>query len=129
MSILVLVVLLAITPVWNIPQTVRERWIRDTAPYNTECICASGADATKAINVLTKLEYPNDPCVKCFLKCIQIKMGLMQSGGTIVPEAWVNVVAGVTTEIAIKCTNESSGVLDACQKAYDWAICLTKALS
>ncbi|KAF5269913.1 hypothetical protein FQR65_LT05712 [Abscondita terminalis] len=126
---ILLLSLLAIPPVWNVPQPIRDRWIRDTSPYNSECICATGAETTAAVNVLKELKFPNDPCLKCFIKCIQIKMGLMRSDGTIVPGAWVNVVAGVTTEIAIKCTNESSSVLDACQKAYDWSICLRNALS
>ncbi|KAF5269914.1 hypothetical protein FQR65_LT05713 [Abscondita terminalis] len=114
---------------WNVSQEIRERWIRDASPYYSECICESGSDITKSINILGKLEYPNDACLKCFMKCVEFKMGLILSDGTIVPEAWVRKVAAVTPEIARKCTDETNGTLDTCQKAYDWSQCLVAAVS
>ncbi|KAF5269917.1 hypothetical protein FQR65_LT05716 [Abscondita terminalis] len=113
----------------NIPRSIRERWIHDASPYYEECFYDSGADKNEAIRVLQTLEYPDDPRLKCFMKCLEIQMGLMLNDGTILPDAWVRVVAGVTPEIAKQCTDKTIDILDTCDKAYEWSKCLVKSVS
>ncbi|KAF5269921.1 hypothetical protein FQR65_LT05720 [Abscondita terminalis] len=103
----------------NIPIELRLRWIEITEPYHSMCICATGVDQTKAINFLAKLELPEDPCVKCFAKCLMISLGMMSSDGVIIPEA-----VAAPLEIAQKCSNETLDVLDACEKSYAFGKCL-----
>ncbi|KAK4877036.1 hypothetical protein RN001_009542 [Aquatica leii] len=110
----------------NIPQDIQNNWIQVASPYYSKCICASGADITAAENILGKLIYPNDPCLKCFTKCIEVELGLMLSDGTVVPEAWVRQVAAITPEIAEKCVNNTIDISDTCEKAYDYSQCLVE---
>ncbi|KAK4877035.1 hypothetical protein RN001_009541 [Aquatica leii] len=121
--------LLATAFSWNIPHDIQDSWIQVATPHYSKCMCASGADITAAENILGKLLYPNDPCLKCFAKCIEIELGLMLSDGTVVPEAWVSEVAAITPEIAERCVNDTIDILDTCEKAYDYSQCIVEEVS
>ncbi|KAF5269920.1 hypothetical protein FQR65_LT05719 [Abscondita terminalis] len=103
----------------SIPIELQLRWIEVTKPYFSTCMCATGVDQTKAINLLAKLELPNDPCLKCFGKCLMVSLGMMTSDGVIIPEAAV-----VPLQIAQKCTNDTLSISDSCEKSYAFGECL-----
>ncbi|KAF5269916.1 hypothetical protein FQR65_LT05715 [Abscondita terminalis] len=126
-----IILLVTLSAAWalNIPLSIREKWVEVASPYYSECICESGADSTKAINVLKNSEYPNDACVKCFLKCVEIRVGLMVTDGTVIPGAWVDRAEGITLETANRCVNETNNILDTCEKAYELSKCVVKSVS
>ncbi|KAF5269919.1 hypothetical protein FQR65_LT05718 [Abscondita terminalis] len=122
-TILVLGLLLTKVLSITVPNEMQLHWIEISTPYYSSCMCATGVDQTKAINLLGKLELLEDPCVKCFGKCLMVKLGIMTSDGVIIPETWAEVTA-TPVEPVKKCTNESSSILDACEKTYVFGKCL-----
>ncbi|KAF5269918.1 hypothetical protein FQR65_LT05717 [Abscondita terminalis] len=108
---------------YSVPKEIQMLWIKTSTPYYSTCMCETGVDQTKAINLLGKLELPEDPCVKCFGKCLMVRVGIMSSDGTIIPKAWAEI-AGVPLQISQKCYNDTSTFLDSCEKAYAFGKCM-----
>ncbi|KAF5307580.1 hypothetical protein FQR65_LT06798 [Abscondita terminalis] len=67
----------------TVPEDVKNYWISQTVRYKSFCECQSGVDPALSDAVFKKLQYPNDPCLKCYLKCLYGTPGLLKSDGTI----------------------------------------------
>ncbi|KAF5269915.1 hypothetical protein FQR65_LT05714 [Abscondita terminalis] len=111
---------------FNVPTAIQETWIAAGTPYYSECQCETGADITKSTNILKNLEFPDDACNKCFMRCLLLRVEAMFKNGTMLPESWVGFT---TLEIAKACVNETEDILDTCEKAYEMSKCVVKATS
>ncbi|KAK4873286.1 hypothetical protein RN001_015315 [Aquatica leii] len=100
-----------------------EKWFEDKVhPFLSKCICASGADEAVVLEWLNSQKFPNNACLKCFIKCILISSDLIYGDGT------VNYLTRRSPEISIvrikSCDNQTVYETDLCQRAYDIDKCI-----
>ncbi|KAF5282733.1 hypothetical protein FQR65_LT02730 [Abscondita terminalis] len=96
-------------------------------PFISECICATGVNPSFVISMLTNLDFPNDACFKCFLKCLANKLNLLNPDGTLYVSAFLKIVPGASAAINVACTNQTIKILDLCEKIWTYTRCFVSA--
>ncbi|KAF2890164.1 hypothetical protein ILUMI_16009 [Ignelater luminosus] len=86
------------------------------APYIDECLRQSG------LNPQIEYEYhkygrmSEDPCWKCFLKCLAFKLEIVSSTGDVNIQRWIELFPHLNLPLAEKCSSFKEP--DLYQKAY-----------
>ncbi|KAF5271047.1 hypothetical protein FQR65_LT00466 [Abscondita terminalis] len=62
----------------------------------SRCICATGVEPELAYQWLYKYKLPNDPCLKCFLKCVAVGVYIYDNDGTFHKDIMMNVMQDFT---------------------------------
>ncbi|KAK4877448.1 hypothetical protein RN001_009954 [Aquatica leii] len=97
----------------EVPLYIRQSWIKVSEPYRTACICESGVNPTAAFKSIMNTEVPNNPCLKCYYKCLYVKMNLMeQTTGALIEKEFVRQVEGCTSEVFKKCNEKTKNEVD-----------------
>ncbi|KAF5307624.1 hypothetical protein FQR65_LT06780 [Abscondita terminalis] len=97
------------------------------SPYINECICATKVKEILVQKWFTLGEFTNDPCLKCFVKCMSIKVGFIDEMGT------PSVNTAVTKyhappELIKKCIDNNKNILDICEKSYRIGQCVVSGM-
>ncbi|XP_031356024.1 uncharacterized protein LOC116180263 [Photinus pyralis] len=93
----------------------------------SECVCASGVDVALAEKWLNRVEFCNDPCFKCFLKCQYLRANFMFPDGTQNVERLVNSYDHVYADSIRACANKTI-TLDLCERAYEVGQCIVQVV-
>ncbi|KAF5281428.1 hypothetical protein FQR65_LT14699 [Abscondita terminalis] len=93
-------------------------------PFASECICSSGVDPAKAYGYIYDFKYPEDPCFKCFVKCMLTKVGFFASDGEPVRNPALDPTTQITQRAHDICTNETNNIVDLCDKVYKHSKCI-----
>ncbi|KAK4877451.1 hypothetical protein RN001_009957 [Aquatica leii] len=114
----------------EVPLYIRQSWIKASEPYRSPCICESGVNPTAAFKSIMNTEVTNNPCLKCYYKCLFVKMNLMeQTTGALIEKEFVRQVEGCTSEVFKKCNEKTKNEIDLCKKSFDTYLCIVHILS
>lgn len=102
-------------------------WRQPVAAFQTECMCETGVKQEILDEFYKYRQMPDDPCFKCFLKCLGSKIQVYTSTGNLDVKRWSELFAYLTLPLAEKCANIVEP--DVCQKAYLLVKCVNDALS
>ncbi|KAF2893902.1 hypothetical protein ILUMI_12268 [Ignelater luminosus] len=86
------------------------------APFVNECMCQSHLNPQILDDFSKYGKIPHDPCWKCFLKCLGIKLEVLNSTGHVHVQKWADRFEHLDLSLAEKCSDFD--VPDLCQKAY-----------
>ncbi|KAK4873206.1 hypothetical protein RN001_015235 [Aquatica leii] len=92
-------------------------------PYASECMCKKGADPDKAYGFIYSLKYPNDPCLKCFVRCSSTSIGYFNSFGEPQDEVILRYAPEVPQQVLDTCRNQTKNELDLCEKLFKYSRC------
>ncbi|KAF5279788.1 hypothetical protein FQR65_LT03319 [Abscondita terminalis] len=113
----------------EVPLYIRQSWVKLTEPMRAECICKTGVNPTLAYKTFMDTEFADNPCLKCYYNCIQIKLNLIEATtGNFIEKEWIRQVEGVTPEIFAKCNAQTKDEVDLCQKSFDISLCIIYAV-
>ncbi|KAF5277081.1 hypothetical protein FQA39_LY06319 [Lamprigera yunnana] len=112
----------------NVPLRMRESWIQLAVPVFNLCICDSGVNPTVAYKSIMFTEVPNDPCLKCFYRCLAVKLKIMDAiTGEFMEEQILRQVQGITPALFKKCNDKVKDEVDLCKKAFEGYMCIIHA--
>ncbi|KAK4887731.1 hypothetical protein RN001_004002 [Aquatica leii] len=122
----ILFVCIGLANLQSFPQSIRIEWNKFDEYAVTKCMCESGVMPDLVQKMIKNSEYTNDPCFKCYLKCLISERGLMDANGNYIVDALVLHMANITSAVAQLCVNTSITVQDPCQKAYNvvFSVCI-----
>ncbi|KAF2886587.1 hypothetical protein ILUMI_19586 [Ignelater luminosus] len=106
---------------------VRNLWKGRIAGIEGECVDKSGVKQELIDEFFKYGTLSDDPCFKCFIQCINFKLGFMNAAGDIDAKSMAKAIDFVDLSIAQKCT----GIVEPnpCQKAYLVAKCIYSDVS
>ncbi|KAF5281017.1 hypothetical protein FQA39_LY05222 [Lamprigera yunnana] len=111
-------------------EQIKENWMNLIDPHETECICASGVNSADVHELWLKWNYPaNKHCLKCYLKCVYDKIGVMDGEGNVRKDVYQKLVLGTTDEIYDTCEFETCEVKDICLKIYNFDKCIAREMN
>ncbi|KAF5279785.1 hypothetical protein FQR65_LT03316 [Abscondita terminalis] len=114
----------------EVPLYIRQSWIKRTDSIRTACICESNAKPSDAYKLLMLTQVTNDPCLKCFIKCLKIKLNLMDATtGNLIEKEFIRQIEGVTPEIFKKCNEKVREEIDLCEKSFGMFLCVVHVLA
>ncbi|KAB0797001.1 hypothetical protein PPYR_11062 [Photinus pyralis] len=117
------------TAVKVVPKYIRVAWYRSALPFADECICRTGVLARYATNVFLNADYPSDSCLKCYVRCIYIRLHYMNSSnGTWNADEISRTMKGMTPKITENCIKRTRNIVDDCEKAFQLFLCAVYAL-
>ncbi|KAF5280764.1 hypothetical protein FQA39_LY17988 [Lamprigera yunnana] len=97
------------------------------SPAFSECMCATGVDASLVQMWLEKQQFADNPCFKCFLSCVSFTVGFRdstsKSNPTIVAEKY-----GIPLESVLNCSKNAFNTTDPCEKSFHGAQCIEALL-
>lgn len=94
---------------------IRNLSIGVVAPYVTECMGQSRSNPHILDDYIKYGTISDDPCWKCFLKCIGFKSKILSSNGDVDVQRWADTF-NIDVSAAKKCSNFEEP--DLCQKSY-----------
>ncbi|KAF5307126.1 hypothetical protein FQR65_LT07110 [Abscondita terminalis] len=103
----------------KVPEEYQNDWIEGTSRQKSVCICLTGVDPVRADRLFKYLEYPDDPCLKCYLNCVHRNNDMMNSDGTFNIPRWIAVVKGINETIANNCSAEMQNETDLLQRGLE----------
>ncbi|KAK4877447.1 hypothetical protein RN001_009953 [Aquatica leii] len=113
----------------EVPLYIRQSWINVTEPHRTPCICETKVKPTSAYKSMMFTEIPNDPCLKCYYKCLSIKLNLMEATtGNFVEKEFLRQIEGVTPEIFKRCNEKLKCEVDLCKKCFGMYLCIVHSV-
>ncbi|KAK4873285.1 hypothetical protein RN001_015314 [Aquatica leii] len=96
-------------------------WFERTVhPFLSNCICATGVEEKVVLEWLNAREYPNNACLKCFIKCVLVTSNLFNPDGTL---NFLVFRPGVDLNHLTLCYNQTANESDLCQRAYNLNKC------
>ncbi|KAF5279798.1 hypothetical protein FQR65_LT03329 [Abscondita terminalis] len=137
-STLVLVIVIAQLAMSNepkltvkkVPLYIRQSWLALFEPLFSKCICESKVDPTLAFRSIINTEVSSSPCLKCFFKCLYIKLNIMDATtGEFQEEEMLRQIEGMTTGIFKKCNGQTKHEVDLCKKSFDMYMCVVHSHS
>ncbi|KAF5307516.1 hypothetical protein FQR65_LT06871 [Abscondita terminalis] len=112
----------------EVPLKYRVSWEAIVNPYRSECICEIGLDPALARDFFLRGEYSTTPCVYCYIKCLALKLDLLDAAGKVNEANVVRLIAGTTPLIVAKCNNQTRLEKDICLLSYNMYQCVLTAL-
>ncbi|KAF5279591.1 hypothetical protein FQA39_LY18269 [Lamprigera yunnana] len=103
-------------------------WNKQLNKYKSECIKESGVNKNDAMDIEKMLTYPDYPNFKCYTKCQEQKMNLLDIEGNFNEKNVLKIVEGATEEITHKCVQETLNDNDLCKRANDFSKCLVREI-
>ncbi|KAK4873071.1 hypothetical protein RN001_015100 [Aquatica leii] len=97
------------------------------APFISECMCSTKVDPFLIDDWYNKGIFVNNPCFKCFVKCIGQKINFMNSDGSYRNNEIIKSYHA-SLELARNCTLKVTNVTDLCEKGYIHAQCVVNVL-
>lgn len=92
-------------------------------PFEGDCICKNQVNQLAGKEVLLKWDFPDDPCVKCMIKCYSLKIGTLDYDGNVYPQIAANKLLGLSLKQAQFCADKGKDIVDNCKKMYAIAYC------
>ncbi|KAK4873502.1 hypothetical protein RN001_015531 [Aquatica leii] len=122
MKIIVVILTIACNSYAQTVSQTAEEWYKETIhPFFSNCICVTGVDEKVVLEWLNEKKYPENACLKCFVKCVLISSGLFNPDGTL------NNLKRRGSEIDVNklklCYNQTADESDSCQRAYNYNKC------
>lgn len=108
---------------------ILEKWVKLMDQFTSECLCETKANPALAAKIYKNLDFTNDPCLKCKIKCTFQKLGFIDDNAKIYTIIINKKMAGVTIEIAKECAELFKKELDPCEKAFRVAICIANKVA
>ncbi|KAK4881342.1 hypothetical protein RN001_004661 [Aquatica leii] len=96
-------------------------------PYVSECLCAYQEEPIFAENWIEQIKFVDQPCFKCFIRCVAIKVGYAFSDGTANIPVIFQKIPYITMDIINNCNSITKNELDLCEKAYKYSKCIINA--
>ncbi|KAK4873076.1 hypothetical protein RN001_015105 [Aquatica leii] len=93
------------------------------APFISQCICATGVNPVFVDRFLTKFEFPNDACFKCFLKCLATSLSITHPDGSMYVETVLKIIPSANATMNTQCDNQSKDNLDLCERIWLYGQC------
>ncbi|KAK4883849.1 hypothetical protein RN001_000120 [Aquatica leii] len=113
-----------------IPSNITDAWLALVNPFFSECICQTGVKPDVALRAFTHTDLVDDACLKCFLKCLGIKLNIINlATGAVDENMLASKIVGVTPAIASYCNDLSKNQTDSCQRTYEGVVCLAFAVA
>ncbi|KAF2904594.1 hypothetical protein ILUMI_01592 [Ignelater luminosus] len=95
---------------------IRNGWRRAIAPFEDECIHETGVKAELIDDFYTYGKMSDDPCWRCFLQCVNVKLQVSTSTGEVNVKQVSETFDYVDLSIVEKCNKISE--LDPCKKTH-----------
>ncbi|KAF2902996.1 hypothetical protein ILUMI_03195 [Ignelater luminosus] len=99
--------------------------------YAAECVREEHVDANVVINAWDENHYPNKHIIKCYFKCITLKLGLVNENGEIIEETFVKVSQKLieTDDTPDEARNKCRSIkeVDACETGFKLMACIRNA--
>ncbi|KAF5287969.1 hypothetical protein FQR65_LT12146 [Abscondita terminalis] len=105
---------------------IMEEWNHVVSRYATECIEESGVNPVYAANIFNGRLLHDEEHIHCFIKCLNVKYGILSSSGVYDVDVWVKTTPHVTPEIANRCLKKHENEVDLCKKSYRLGLCVTE---
>ncbi|KAF5279791.1 hypothetical protein FQR65_LT03322 [Abscondita terminalis] len=114
----------------KVPLHIRQSWLALFDPLLYKCICETGVNPTLAFKSIINTEVSSNACLKCFFKCLQIKLNIIDAiTGEFQEKEMLRQVEGLTPDIFKKCKERTNDVVDLCKKAFDMYMCVVHSLA
>ncbi|KAK4883843.1 hypothetical protein RN001_000114 [Aquatica leii] len=92
------------------PLDYRISWEEVAEKYRSECICEIGISPAVALGFFGRGQYSSDPCIYCYIDCVNTKMNLLDSATAAINEhEYLRQIAGTTPPMVSKCRNQTEG--------------------
>ncbi|KAF5279593.1 hypothetical protein FQA39_LY18271 [Lamprigera yunnana] len=114
----VLFVVLCLSPVIFTKHTKDElhtHWDNVISKHKTDCIKESGVEDVFALELEKYLTFPDDQNFKCYVKCIQQNLNVVDSQGNFNAQTVEKLFIGAKKEMAHKCIQEVTNEKDICK--------------
>ncbi|KAF5279784.1 hypothetical protein FQR65_LT03315 [Abscondita terminalis] len=114
----------------EVPLYIRQSWTKGTESIRSACICESKVKPSDAYRLFMFMQITNDPRLKCYIKCLNIKLNIMEATtGNLIEEEFTRQIEGITPEIFKKCNEKVKDEVDLCQKCFGFFVCAVQALA
>ncbi|KAF5271046.1 hypothetical protein FQR65_LT00465 [Abscondita terminalis] len=94
----------------------------------SRCICATGVKPELADQWLHNCKFTNDPCFKCFLKCVTVGVYIFDNDGTFHKDVMMELIPDFNEAELDACANETLYIKDPCEKVYEFGVCIHRYL-
>ncbi|KAF5299657.1 hypothetical protein FQA39_LY11452 [Lamprigera yunnana] len=92
----------------SVPPEFAKAFADFIAPFKSECICASDVDPAAVEKWLFESQFPNNACLKCFIKCVSMRTNLLHPDGSANVEELIRVYRGLPAPWDVKCKDYSN---------------------
>ncbi|KAF5279793.1 hypothetical protein FQR65_LT03324 [Abscondita terminalis] len=113
----------------EVPLYIRQSWVKMIDPILALCISESRGNPTNVFKSLMNTEVVNDSGLKCFYKCVALKLNFMEATtGEFQEKEMLRQIEGLTPEMYKKCNNQVKDEVDLCKKSFDMYMCQVHSL-
>ncbi|KAF5269979.1 hypothetical protein FQR65_LT05778 [Abscondita terminalis] len=96
--------------------------------YMSKCICATDVNQAYAYDWLNNYKLVNDPCFKCFLNCMAISVGIIDSQGNYYEDVLFKILPNLNKTAVDLCGDLSANERDPCQKNFEITRCIQASI-
>ncbi|KAF5284518.1 hypothetical protein FQR65_LT13503 [Abscondita terminalis] len=107
----------------EIPCELEQEFIAAVTPFISICECETNVDPHLAYELIYNLEFANDACLKCFIKCLFFKLDYVNPDYSPNFDAVANSVPSINITVPINCYSQQNKT-DLCQLAFDQLKCV-----
>ncbi|KAF5296428.1 hypothetical protein FQR65_LT01415 [Abscondita terminalis] len=108
---------------FKIPILYLNSWNKLVEPFRNECMSETGADELDTLNFFLNMKFPEKSSFKCYIKCLYLRLNMMDENGVVNVEEIASQVVGVDFEMVKGCYLGLRNVTDHCEKAYSGIMC------
>ncbi|KAF5290665.1 hypothetical protein FQR65_LT01955 [Abscondita terminalis] len=111
----------------QVPLATNIGWDKLITPFKSECMCRTGVDPVRIPKWVYNYSFPQDSCLKCYIKCTFAHLNVLNPDGTINLEAnsaLNKYVPGRTDNITYPCADKVANETDLCDKMFKFSFCI-----
>ncbi|XP_031346262.1 uncharacterized protein LOC116173122 [Photinus pyralis] len=117
---------LALATAEKVPTATQQAWDTFTKPFSAECVAETGVKQEYADRLYLYGEYPEDHALKCYVKCISERLGILNAASGEWILDMVLRIPGITSEIFGTCNDETKADPDVCSKSFAVLKCFAR---
>ncbi|KAF2888738.1 hypothetical protein ILUMI_17435, partial [Ignelater luminosus] len=97
---------------------IRNSWKGPVEPFITECLSETHANPQLVEDFFKNGVLSDDPCFKCALKCVEMKLNVMSPTGEVDAQQAVRIYPHISLQLVQRCADENAQESDLCHKMY-----------
>ncbi|KAK5640223.1 hypothetical protein RI129_011034 [Pyrocoelia pectoralis] len=125
---LIVVIILHVAFAFNSTESPKEigaKWETRSQQEHPECLKKTGATEEEVDQYYQLIRIPTRYNFKCYIDCVYRVYGFINEDGSVNKDTLVKNVEKLTDEILDFCDVKYQEKLDRCEKAYEYAYCIT----
>ncbi|KAF5284517.1 hypothetical protein FQR65_LT13502 [Abscondita terminalis] len=107
----------------EVPYELHQEFIAAVTPFISVCECETNVDPHLVYELIYNLEFANDACLKCFIKCLFFKLDYFNPDISPNYDAGLSSIPSINVTVLINCYSQVN-TTDLCQLSYDFLKCV-----